>query len=106
LHLLRQTLKGHAALLLSQLGNCCLTLLDDLDLILDVDFVVGKICEPASYEVKRSKDRSASSLQLEVSTMKMFRLALAGALSAFILLTCIPSKIHAACIPPPPDMVA
>jgi hypothetical protein len=48
LYLLRQTLNSYAALLLSQLGSVCLAILDDLDLILDVDFVGVKIDEPAS----------------------------------------------------------
>ena len=39
LQLLRQTLNGYAALLLSQLGSVCLAILDDLDLILDVDLL-------------------------------------------------------------------
>jgi hypothetical protein len=38
LRLLRLALKSHAALLLSQLGNLCLAVLDDLDVILDFDF--------------------------------------------------------------------
>jgi hypothetical protein len=37
LRVLRLALKSHAALLLSQLGNLCLALLDDLDVILDLD---------------------------------------------------------------------
>jgi hypothetical protein len=39
LQLLRLALKSHVALLLSQLGSLCLTLLDDLDVILDVDLL-------------------------------------------------------------------
>jgi hypothetical protein len=38
LRLLRLALKSHAALLLAQLGNLCLALLDDLDVVLDLDF--------------------------------------------------------------------
>ena len=34
---LRLALKSHAALLLAQLGSLCLTLLDDLEVILDLD---------------------------------------------------------------------
>jgi DNA-directed RNA polymerase specialized sigma subunit len=37
LRLLRLALKSHAALLLSQLGSLCLTLFDDLDVILELD---------------------------------------------------------------------
>ena len=36
--------------------------------------------------------------------MKMFRFALAGALSAFVLLVCIQLNARFACTPPPPDM--
>ncbi len=36
--------------------------------------------------------------------MKMFRLALAGALPAFVLLFCIQLNARAACMPPPQDM--
>jgi hypothetical protein len=39
LQLLRQTLHGSAALLLSQLGSVCLAILGDLDLILDLDLL-------------------------------------------------------------------
>jgi DNA-directed RNA polymerase specialized sigma24 family protein len=39
LQLLRQALHSHAVLLLSQLGGVCLAILDDLDVILDVDFL-------------------------------------------------------------------
>jgi DNA-directed RNA polymerase specialized sigma24 family protein len=39
LQLLRQALRSHAVLLLSQLGGVCLAILDDLDVILDVDFL-------------------------------------------------------------------
>jgi DNA-directed RNA polymerase specialized sigma24 family protein len=39
LQLLRQRLHSYAALLLSQLGSVCLAILDDLDVILDVDFL-------------------------------------------------------------------
>src|SRR6266513_2381768 len=35
--------------------------------------------------------------------MKMFRLALAGALAAFVLLVCIQLNARVACTPPPPD---
>src|SRR5205823_106922 len=37
LRLLRLALKSHAALLLSQLGNLCLAVLDDLDVVLEID---------------------------------------------------------------------
>jgi hypothetical protein len=37
LRMLHLALKSHAALLLAQLGNLCLALLDDLDVILDLD---------------------------------------------------------------------
>jgi hypothetical protein len=36
--------------------------------------------------------------------MKMFRLALAGALPASVLLICIQLNARVACTPPPPDM--
>jgi DNA-directed RNA polymerase specialized sigma24 family protein len=39
LQLLRQALRSHAVRLLSQLGGVCLAILDDLDVILDVDFL-------------------------------------------------------------------
>jgi RNA polymerase sigma factor (sigma-70 family) len=39
LQLLRQTLNNYAALLLSQLGNVCLAILEDLDVILEVDLL-------------------------------------------------------------------
>src|SRR5262249_43057120 len=38
--------------------------------------------------------------------MKMFRLALAGALSAFVLLVCIQLNARVACTPPQPDAAA
>src|SRR5215831_13679058 len=38
--------------------------------------------------------------------MKMFRLALAGTLSAFVLLICIQLNARVACTPPPPDAAA
>lgn len=37
LRLLRLALKSHAALLLAQLGNLCLALFDDLDVVLELD---------------------------------------------------------------------
>jgi N-acetylneuraminic acid mutarotase len=49
--------------------------------------------------VKRLKDRLAFSLQLEVTIMKMFRLALAGVLPAFVLLVCIQLNARVASTP-------
>jgi hypothetical protein len=37
LRLLRLALKSHAALLLAQLGNLCLAVLDDLDMVLELN---------------------------------------------------------------------
>src|SRR4030095_13180561 len=50
--------------------------------------------------MKPSKDRSASSTSTGDLNMKMFRLALAGALPAFVLLVCIQLNARAASMPP------
>src|SRR5262249_28777568 len=50
--------------------------------------------------------RSAFSTSIGDLNMKMFRLALAGALSAFVLLVCIQLNARVACTPPQPDAAA